>query len=293
MDEQQWRKRQSAHAARVRPWVEPRLERRYIGKKHPVDDFLFDYYPYSIGKLTTWNPGYDVILEGAAQEFLARKDYIQTDAGITLSHEGLVKRAKRLPMAIEILRNTQEQKPQLGCFGMHEWAMVYRIQRHEVRHEDYPLRLTPQHIEAVVHEVGLRCTHFDAFRFFTQDAIPLNVISPTRATQADDEQPGCVHASMDLYKYAMWAGPYLASEIIADCFAFARTARTLDMRASPYDLASLGYEPIAMETVEGRAEYVRAQRLLMEAAEPLRDRLLNEFIELCELSLKPLSGSRK
>ena len=112
MDEKQWRERQRAHAARVSPWVEPRLERRYIGEKHPVDDFLFDYYPYSIGKLTTWSPGYGVILEGDAEEFLTRKDYIRTDAGVTLGHEGLVKRAKRLPMAIEILRNTQAQKPQ-------------------------------------------------------------------------------------------------------------------------------------------------------------------------------------
>jgi hypothetical protein len=284
VDEQQWRERQAAHAARVDPWVKPRLERRYIGEKHPVDDFLFDYYPYSIGKLTTWNPGYGVILEGDAEEFLTRKDYVRTDAGVTLGHEGLVKRAKRLPMAIEILRNTKEQKPQFGCFGMHEWAMVYRIQPDEVRHENYPLRLSPQHIEDVVNEVGLRCTHFDAFRFFTHDAIPLNVIKPTRASQADDDQPGCVHASMDLYKYAMWAGPYIASELAADCFEFARTARTLDMRASPYDLESLGYEPIAMETVDGRAEYVRAQRSLMEAAAPLRDQLLARFIEICDAS---------
>ena len=284
MDEQQWRERQRAHAVRVQPWVEPRLERRYVGEKHPVDDFLFDYYPYSIGKLTTWNPGYGAILEGDAEEFLTRKDYVRTDAGVTLGQEGLVKRAKRLPIAIDIMRNTQNQKPQFGCFGMHEWAMVYRIKPNEVRHENYPLRLSPQHIENVVNEVGLRCTHFDAFRFFTHDAIPLNVIEPTRESQAADEQPGCVHASMDLYKYAMWAGPYIPSELAADCFEFARSARTLDMRASPYDLASLGYEPISMETVDGRAEYVRAQRALMEAAEPLRERLLEIFTIICEAS---------
>ena len=284
MDEQQWRDRQRAHTDRVSPWVKPRLARRFIGEKHPVDDFLFDYYPYSIGKITTWNPGYGVILEGNAEEFLTRQHYIRTDAGVTLSREGLVKCAKRLPMAIEIMHNTQEQKPHFGCFGMHEWAMVYRIKPDEVRHENYPLRLSTQHIEDVVNEVGLRCTHFDAFRFFTNDAIPLNIIEPTRASQPIDEQPGCVHASMDLYKYAMWAGPYIASELAADCFEFARSARVLDMRASPYDLASLGYEPIAMETVDGRAEYVRAQRSLMEAAAPLRARLLEIFSVICEAS---------
>jgi hypothetical protein len=62
------------------------------------------------------------------------------------------------------------------------------------------------------------------------------------------------------------------------------------MRASPYDLAGLGYEPIAMETVDGRAEYVRAQRSLMEAAAPLRDRLLHEFTELCDLAFDQSAG---
>jgi hypothetical protein len=32
------------------------------------------------------------------------------------------------------------------------------------------------------------------------------------------------------------------------------------MRASPYDLRELGYEPIPVETPEGRADYVRRQR---------------------------------
>ena len=31
------------------------------------------------------------------------------------------------------------------------------------------------------------------------------------------------------------------------------------MRASPYDLAGLGYPPVPIETPAGRAEYARAQ----------------------------------
>ena len=42
------------------------------------------------------------------------------------------------------------------------------------------------------------------------------------------------------------------------------------MRASPYDLADLGYEPVPIETAEGRAEYVRRQSAFAEAAAPLR-----------------------
>jgi hypothetical protein len=49
----------------------------------------------------------------------------------------------------------------------------------------------------------LRCSHFDAFRFFTPEAVPRNAGSPSRATQQDWEQPGCLHANMDL---SIWLG---------------------------------------------------------------------------------------
>ena len=45
------------------------------------------------------------------------------------------------------------------------------------------------------------------------------------------------------------------------------------MEAAPYDLAPLGYEPVRVETPDGRAEYVRRQRELMDASAPLRARL--------------------
>ena len=89
-------------------------------------------------------------------------------------------------------------------------------------------------------DIGLRCTHIDAYRFFTPAAVPLNAHEPTRATQHEWEQPGCLHANMDLYKYAMWFQPFTSSDLVADCFALARQARELDMRAAPYDLVDLG-----------------------------------------------------
>jgi hypothetical protein len=45
------------------------------------------------------------------------------------------------------------------------------------------------------------------------------------------------------------------------------TSATLDMRASPYDLAALGYPPVRIETPEGRAEYARAQDAFAERAQ--------------------------
>ena len=35
----------------------------------------------------------------------------------------------------------------LGCFGLHEWAMVYRQTQEELRHNAWPLRLGPHGTE--------------------------------------------------------------------------------------------------------------------------------------------------
>ena len=274
VDVQQMLERESAHAERTAPWVQDRRARRFVGQRHPVDDFLFDYYPYSIAKLTTWHPGWGEVLHRDDEFLKQHKEYVRIDAGVTLGMDGLHKRRERLRLASTLLRSTRDRAPLFNCFGMHEWAMVFRNRASDVRHADYPLRLTPAQIERVVTDIGLRCTHLDAFRFFTQDAVPLNEHQLTRASQPDFEQAGCVHAAMDLYKYAMWAGPYLPSELVADCFSLARTARSLDMQASPYDLSSLGLEAIPMETRDGRGEYVVRQRELSAQAQRLRGTLL-------------------
>jgi hypothetical protein len=79
---------------------------------------------------------------------------------------------------------------------------------------------------------------------------------------------------MDLYKWAFKLAPFTPGELIADCFALARDIREMDMRASPYDLRSLGFEPIRIETTEGRMEYESQQRIFTERGEPLRARLI-------------------
>jgi hypothetical protein len=90
----------------------------------------------------------------------------------------------------------------------------------------------------------------------------------------DQEQPGCLHAQMDLYKWAYKLIPATPAELLADCFALAVDVRELDMRASPYDLAAFGYPPVRIETPAGRAEYARAQAGFAARAAPLRERLL-------------------
>src|SRR5664280_3036790 len=114
----------------------------------------------------------------------------------------------------------------------------------------------------------------------------LNTILPTRDSQVAMEQPGCLHATMDLYKLAYKLSPALASDLTADCFDLARQVRELDMRAAPYDLRPLGYEPVKIETAEGKATYVDAQRDFASRARVLRRRL----VDACDRMLPSAPG---
>ena len=80
--------------------------------------------------------------------------------------------------------------------------------------------------------------------------------------------------------------PFQVAELVARVQALVRRAAgnassileiggvRLDMAASPYDCAALGLEPVKVETPEGRAAYVRAQREFAEESTALRARLL-------------------
>jgi hypothetical protein len=157
---------------------------------------------------------------------------------------------------------------------MHEWAMVYRQDPSQTRHNLMPLRLGAAGTADLVEELKVRCSHFDAFRFFTPAARPLNQLQPTRETQAENEQPGCLHANMDVYRWAYKLSPLVPSELVVDCFELAAQIRLLDMKASPYDLGAMDIEPLPMETPEGRAEYARLQRDFSARAALLRAELI-------------------
>lgn len=283
LSEPTWRERQRAHEARVRAWTDPHQERAARGEKHPVYDFLFDYYAFRASWLRRWHPGVSVFLTGpAAHEFLRWPEYRETPDGVTAQPESLPPQRRETVVWLRDLLNGMRERPAFfGCFGLHEWAMVYRQTQEEVRHNRWPLRLPAAEIASLIETQPMCCTHFDAFRFFTAPARPLNRWQPTRATTKDFEQRGCLHANMDLYKWAFKLAPFTPSELVADCFALAREIREVDMRASPYDLRALGFEPIAIETPEGRAEYERLQRNFSARGEPLRQRLIAVCDALC------------
>lgn len=270
-----WRGREAAHAARADALTASHRARSSRGEKHPVEDFLFTYYSYKPSVLRRWHPGENVELADAAGTPRAHwRGYARGDSPGSLVVDGTAWRAEHELLVSgvgRILRATAGRAAGFGCFGLHEWAMVYRDPQH--RH-DVALRLGQAGTDAVVEAHELRCTHFDAFRFFTPEAAPRNREAPTRDTQAALEQPGCLHAGMDLYKWSIKLGPLVPGALLLDAFELARDIRTLDMRASPYDLSEWGYEPVPVETSAGKAEYVREQRSFAERAQEIRVRLL-------------------
>jgi len=276
--ESEWRSREKAHIERADALTAAHRERAARGEKHPVWDFLFTYYSYAPAQLRRWHPGPGVELEGADQDPRAAWRWYSAGSvpgSLVVDRVGLEHEKATLLRGIErILRSTAARPGRFGCFGLHEWAMVYRQDEH--RHA-VPLRLGQDATDAVVESHELRCTHIDAFRFFTPDAVPLNRFAPTRETQPELEQPGCLHAGMDVYKWAMKLGPLVPGELLLDAFELARDIRLLDMQASPYDMRPWGAEPVAIETAEGKAEYVRRQRAFAERSNALRGRILTAW----------------
>ena len=283
LEEAEWTRRRDRHRQRVSAVLGSYPRRRADGAAHPVIDFLFTYYTLKPAQLARWHPGFGVGLAGpsaAAYERLA--GYCRTGHAVTVDSDLLARRRTTIVFVVGLLNATASRPAHLGCFGLHEWAMVYRAAPGDVRHRGVPLRLGNAGTDAVVDSMPLRCTHFDAFRFFTDPARSRNRAQLTRDQQVDSEQPGCLHAVMDLYKWCAKLVPLLDSDIVMDAFELAHAARVLDMRASPYDLQAFGYQPVRVETPSGRAEYVREQILIGKRAVVVRDTLLARCRALLE-----------
>ena len=271
-----WRRTADAHAARADAATAGHRERRSRHERHAIEDFLFEYYPTKPALLRRWHPGAGVALEpgpdGPAPHAAWRWYIVDDDGRTRLDVDAfLAERGETVRYVATIVGATAARPAATGCFGLHEWAMVYREAEH--RHP-LPLRLGGRGTDEVVEAHRIRCTHVDAFRFFTPDAAPRNTLQPTRETQPALEQPGCLHANMDLYKWALKLGPLVPGDLLLDCFELAREIRTTDMQASPYDVSSYGLEPVAIETPDGKAEYVRRQRDYAQRSASLRARLL-------------------
>ncbi|MBN8882652.1 MAG: 3-methyladenine DNA glycosylase, partial [Salana multivorans] len=264
-----------AHARRADALTAGHRERRAAGSSHAVEDFLYTYYPLRPAVLRRWSPGAGVALADAAGSPVASARWFTTE-GDAVRLDGrayLADRAGAVRHHATLLAAVADRPPVFSCFGLHEWAMVYREPAGAHRHA-LPLRLGEAGTDAVVERHQITCSHYDAFRFFTPEATGRNGLRPTRELQVELDQPGCLHVGMDLVKVVVHLGPAVPGELALDVVELARDVRELDMRASPYDVSGFGLAPVAIETAAGKAQYVAAQRAFAARAEPLRSALL-------------------
>ena len=89
--------------------------------------------------------------------------------------------------------------------------------------------------------------------------------TPNRGTLSLDHYPRLKNPTLR-FRHAMKLAPYVESAVVSDCFEFARRARILDIRASPYDASQymglgddLDLSPIAVEHTAGRQQYQMEQ----------------------------------
>jgi hypothetical protein len=285
MEEGEWRERERMHREDVEALLGEVRERRRRDGSDPVYDFLFEYYSFKPSKLAQWSPGVGVMLEGGGVErvfgrragYRVREGRAWVDVG-----ELEARRWRGIDFIIKLLEGSQRRPAFFGCYGMHEWAMVYKQGEEEVRHRRVPLRMGREGVGEFVERQPIICSHYDAFRFFTPEARPLNRLQPSFEGMAEQEQAGCLHTNMDLYRWAYKFYPWIGSEVILEAFKLAAMARVLDMRASPYDLSGRGLEAIEIETVEGRQVYQVEQRRVWERGVVLREGLLSTYRGLRE-----------
>ena len=251
-----WRARADAHAERVDVWVQPHLERRRQGGKHPVHDFLFTYYSQSPTALRRWHPGgYGVagrarvrrpqgLLGGPA----VRRPSPPNDSSATAGD-------LRDPPAA---RRDRGRAPTLGCFGLHEWAM------------DPPDRPTagrrggqrdPARLAAAPRGGWHRRGRGEPpNRLLALRRVPLLHASPRpEHLPARPRGPARLRAAGLLPRRDGSLQARLPTDAAGRLgagrgrFALAWDIRDLDMRASPYDFSDLGFEPVRIENTGGQA----------------------------------------
>lgn len=275
----EWEERSALHEESISEMIDDYLERRQHQYKDPVMDFLFEYYAFRPSHLKRWSPGFGTLLEDGIKADWPFHEMVSTGGDCFLDIATFPDdRISSLKWILNVLEQSARRSPSFGCFGMHEWAMVYRTD--DIRHDYLSLRMNKDELAEFVESRPLVCTHFDAFRFFTEEARPQNKYALDRDKFAEMEQPGCLHTNMDLYKWAFKMYPWISSETIREAFELAVETRYIDMKASPYDLRERGLEPIKIETKEGQQEYVKKQQAIFERSKPIRKTLIGEYRQI-------------
>jgi hypothetical protein len=227
---QNWIETARCEQVRIRSLLSPATI--YQDRNHPIYNFIFIYFFFNQKILFQYSPGMNVEIEMESDiEQLASLNLVPELQPIDphsshyfhISFQQKKITKKFLQRTLTLLKSVESKLPSFWCFGLHEWAMLYHSSQlpsstpkpSSSLFQSLPLRVTAQQIESLINPSSsstqpsplprLRCTHFDAIRFFTPSSLPLNAITPTptRKTVHQFDQPGCVHVNMDLFKYGI------------------------------------------------------------------------------------------
>ena len=190
---------------------------------NPVYNFLVSYYGLKgsrgVRRLLAYSPGpyvpFNIAAAGSAAVPPPLTKYLQHDKarGYLYYDPALMAcgASKQLEWNLNLLKATRANAPILNCHGLHEWAMVYKNTAEEKSYQpQLEFRVAQEEIDRVVETSTLRCSHIDALRMFSEDAqrdIPNEFgsigVDVSREDQAILEQPGCIHAAIDLLKWCL------------------------------------------------------------------------------------------
>ena len=129
-----------AHEESVDTLTKAHLDRHARGEKHPVWDFIFDYYRNSPGKFRRWHPGAGIAIAGACPH--ANWKYYVSDGDITWCDTDafLAKRGKTARYVANLLRATTAHTAHYDCFCLHSWDTRYAS-----KHESFRKSATISH----------------------------------------------------------------------------------------------------------------------------------------------------
>ena len=103
---EQWQEQAELHRQRAESLTAEHLERRRAGRKHPIFDFLFEYYPTKPAQLARWHPGVGVLLEGNPPH-AGWRDYTTFSDGVGVDVRSFWKRRKEALLYIETLLSSK------------------------------------------------------------------------------------------------------------------------------------------------------------------------------------------
>ena len=187
----------------------------------------------------------------------------------------LAARGPAVAFVRDLLSATAARPAQLGCFGLHEWAMVHGIPADDVRHAGWPLRLGQRR-----HRRGGRAARHPLLAL---RRLPL--LHPSRRGRATR----CGPPGRARWRWSSpaactpgWTSTSGRSSSPRWCRASWWPTRSSwpgrsgcsTCRPRPTTCASSATRPCAIETPEGKAAYLERQRAFAERSNALRHRLL-------------------